>query len=80
MIWVSSGFGLTETSPNTHLVPRHLAPKMVGTIGLLTPNLEARLVIAESEDGEALEDAKMGEPGELWIRGPTVMKVCCRTY
>ncbi|KAI0821338.1 hypothetical protein BC629DRAFT_1730271 [Irpex lacteus] len=30
--------------------------------------LEARLVI------EDVEDAKEGEPGELWIRGPTIMK------
>lgn len=40
-----------------------------GTIGPLLPNLEARLV---QDDGT---DAKEGEPGELWIRGPSIMKV-----
>jgi 4-coumarate--CoA ligase len=35
----------------------------------LLPNLEARLVIDdEMEAGE-------GEPGEIWVRGPTIMKV-----
>jgi acyl-CoA synthetase (AMP-forming)/AMP-acid ligase II len=44
---------------------------------VLLPNLEARLVIADSSSPEGKEgtDAKSGEPGELWIRGPTVMKV-----
>jgi len=41
-------------------------------VGLLLPNLEARLVIDGEGDGNV--DAKVGEPGELWIRGPTVMK------
>lgn len=40
----------------------------MGSCGLLLPNLEARLV---KDDGE---DAKDGESGELWMRGPTVMK------
>jgi len=40
-----------------------------GSVGVLLPNLEARLV---GDDGV---DAKPGEPGELWLRGPTVMKV-----
>jgi len=48
----------------------------MGSIGPLLPNLEARLVV--DEDG--LIDAKEGEPGELWIRGPTVMKVGSLAY
>jgi acyl-CoA synthetase (AMP-forming)/AMP-acid ligase II len=39
-----------------------------GTIGPLLPNLEARLV---QDDGT---DAKEGDRGELWIRGPSIMK------
>ncbi|KAI0315007.1 AMP binding protein [Amylostereum chailletii] len=71
---IGQGYGLTETSPVTHLVPRADARRKVGTIGPLLPNLEARLVIAEREDGEALEDAAPGTPGEIWVRGPSVMK------
>lgn len=40
-----------------------------GSTGVLLPNLEARLV------GGAGVDVNAGEPGELWLRGPTVMKV-----
>lgn len=62
------GYGLTETSPTTHLLPIDDHLRKVGSIGPLLANLEARLVI------EDVEDAKEGEPGELWIRGPSIMK------
>lgn len=71
-ISVTQGYGLTETSPTSHILPpgsSHLKP---GSIGILLPNLEARIV--ESDDGDALIDAADGKPGELWIRGPTIMK------
>ncbi|THH08651.1 hypothetical protein EW145_g2566 [Phellinidium pouzarii] len=65
---ILQGYGLTETSPTTHIVPLEDAERKIGSIGVLFPNLEARLV---TEDGR---EAGEGEPGELWIRGPTVMK------
>ncbi|THH08646.1 hypothetical protein EW145_g2565 [Phellinidium pouzarii] len=65
---ILQGYGLTETSPTTHIIPLEDAERKIGSIGVLFPNLEARLV---TEDGL---DAGEGEPGELWIRGPTVMK------
>lgn len=37
------------------------------------PHLEIRLVV--DGDGDGLIDAAEGERGELWIRGPTIMKV-----
>jgi acyl-CoA synthetase (AMP-forming)/AMP-acid ligase II len=49
-----------------------MAITKVGSVGVLLPNLESRIV--SNEDGVDV-DAKEGEPGELWIRGPTVMKV-----
>ncbi len=52
----------------THLLPPQDAERKMGSIGTLLPNLEARLV---DEGVEAAE----GKPGELWIRGPTIMKV-----
>jgi 4-coumarate--CoA ligase len=61
---------MTETSPTTHLQPEKDHEK-VGCVGILLPNLEARLV--EDDDGEL--DAPEGRPGELWVRGPTIMKV-----
>jgi acyl-CoA synthetase (AMP-forming)/AMP-acid ligase II len=66
-----SGYGLTEVSPTTHMLPVEDADRKMGSIGILLPSLEARLV----EDEEGNKDAAEGEPGELWIRGKTVMKV-----
>ena len=75
-IAVGQGYGLTETSPVTHIMPRDVAgtTNKIGSVGLLIPNLEARLVTAEGPDDEGTEDAKLGEPGEVWVRGPSVMK------
>ena len=71
------GYGLTETSPVSHLQrPEHSESK-AGSIGQLHPNLEARLM-NENDKGED-EDAAEGEPGELWIRGASVMKVWALT-
>lgn len=66
-----SGYGLTETSPVTHLLPPKDGVRKVGSIGVLMPNLEARLV---ASDEDSIIDAAPGEPGELWVRGPSVMK------
>jgi acyl-CoA synthetase (AMP-forming)/AMP-acid ligase II len=68
-----AGYGLTETSPTTHLLTVGEADRKMGSIGILLPNLEARLV--EDDAGEV--DAEEGKPGELWVRGRTVMKVGC---
>ncbi len=62
------GYGLTETSPVTHCV-RPNGENRPGSIGPALPNTECRLV-----DPESGEDAEPGERGELWIRGPQVMK------
>ena len=66
---MQQGYGLTETSPTTHFVPDDLAGQMPGSIGPPAPNTECRIV-----DVATGEDAPAGEPGELLIRGPQVMK------
>jgi acyl-CoA synthetase (AMP-forming)/AMP-acid ligase II len=66
---MTQGYGLTETSPVTHAVADHLAGQMPGTIGPAIPNTECRIV-----DVASGEDLPQGEPGELLIRGPQVMK------
>jgi acyl-CoA synthetase (AMP-forming)/AMP-acid ligase II len=63
------GYGLTETSPTTHWVGDELAGQMPGAIGPLVPNTECRLL-----DVTTGEDVPPGEPGELCVRGPQVMK------
>jgi long-chain acyl-CoA synthetase len=61
------GYGLTETSPVTHVNPFD-APKH-GTIGLPIPDTDCRIVSLEDPDREM----PAGERGELCIKGPQVM-------
>ncbi len=65
---VRQGYGLTETSPVTHINPRTSALK-VASVGTPLPNTEHRIV-----DLATMKDAPQGELGEVWIRGPQVMK------
>ncbi len=66
---MEQGYGLTETSPTTHWVTDEPAWQKPGSIGPPLPNTECRVV-----DVATGEDAADGEPGELLIRGPQVMK------
>lgn len=61
---VMQGYGLTETSPTTHVGIS--APR--GSIGPLLPAMEARLV-----DPETGKDVHRGDAGEVWLAGPNVM-------
>ena len=66
---VMQGYGLTETSPVTHMNPDEKDKGRAGSIGFLIPNTEAKYV-----DPESGKELGVGETGELWIRGPQVMK------
>ena len=55
------------------------ALRKAGAAGMLLPTIEARLVTAETADSDAARDAAPGEPGELWLRGGSVMKVCVKS-
>jgi long-chain acyl-CoA synthetase len=63
------GYGLTETSPVTHVNPPTGSPK-VASIGLPIPDTEARIVDLET----GTHEMPVGEIGEITIRGPQVMK------
>lgn len=67
-VTVGQAYGLTETSPGTHVVPPEWALIKAGTVGRLQPNMQARLV------DERGQDVAQGSRGELWVRGPNVMK------
>ena len=66
---VKQGYGLTETSPVTHLNPESPRRVVPGSIGICIPNTECRIV-----DYETGKDLGTGMQGELWIRGPQVMR------
>jgi 4-coumarate--CoA ligase len=60
------GYGMTELSPVSHLVP--WATPRAGSVGPLLPSTEGRIV-----DPETMEDCTPGAGGEVWVRGPQVM-------
>ncbi len=65
---VRQGYGMTEASPVTHIADDEgLQDQDPGAIGPLVGSTEGRLV--DPESGEDTDAA-----GELWIRGPQVMR------
>ena len=65
---ILQAYGMTELSPGTHAVPQDDENPPPGAVGKLFPSTEMRLVGA---DGNDVGDE---ETGEIWIRGPQVMK------
>ncbi len=66
---IVEGFGLTESTPVTHINPFNGNRKQ-GSIGLPIPETECKIVDLEDYSKEM----PVGESGELLIRGPQVMK------
>jgi acyl-CoA synthetase (AMP-forming)/AMP-acid ligase II len=61
------GYGMTEASPATHYTsPGGDRP---GKVGRLVPSTECRII-----DPESGAEMGVGQPGEVWVRGPQVMK------
>jgi len=63
---------LTETSPTATYTKYREYREHKGSCGALIPGVEARLV---DDDGKDVghQQGKDGVPGELWLRGPTVI-------
>lgn len=64
---VVQGYGMTELSPVSHTTPPGMFKS--GSSGVTVSNTESRIV-----DPETGEDQPVGGTGELWVRGPQVMK------
>src|SRR3712207_5434164 len=64
------GYGLSEASPVTHFNPPFAGVGRAGSIGVPVPSTDSRVV--DSETGE--REMPVGEPGELIVKGPQVMK------
>jgi acyl-CoA synthetase (AMP-forming)/AMP-acid ligase II len=67
-ITIRQGYGLTEASPVTHYTEA-CGESRAGKVGRLVPCTECRIV-----DVISGQDTAPGEPGEVLIRGPQVMK------
>jgi long-chain acyl-CoA synthetase len=66
---LNEGWGMTETSPTGTFTPVH-GMRKAGSCGMPLPNIELMFESLSDPDHEA----PLGEPGELCIRGPNVMK------
>jgi long-chain acyl-CoA synthetase len=66
---ICEGYGLTESSPVTHINP-YGAKTKAGSIGVPVPNTDAKIV---DVDDYAKEITTVGEPGELCLKGPQIM-------
>ncbi|XP_059482538.1 probable 4-coumarate--CoA ligase 1 [Neocloeon triangulifer] len=66
---VKNGYGMTETSGGATSMQESLQPNQQEiSIGKIISNAEVKIV------GEKDEALPLGEEGELWIRGPHIMK------
>ena len=66
---IVEGFGMTESSPVTHINP-YGGQRKVGSIGIPIPDTEARIV----DLNDPTREMPVGETGELVVRGPQVMR------
>jgi 4-coumarate--CoA ligase len=69
---VAQGYGLTETSPVISVCP--LDQKHYGSAGTLVGTTEIRVVKVDEETGTKVDLGPNEGEGELWVRGPQVMK------
>ena len=72
---LSEGYGMTEACACSHMNPSGLSkvtgfmPKVKRSVGVPVADTEVKIV-----DLETGEEVSFGETGELWIRGPQIMK------
>lgn len=66
-VGIHEGYGMTETAPVVSTTLVSGAPRP-GSVGRPLPGVEIRLV---DESGGPVDD---GDPGEVWVRGPSVFR------
>ena len=66
---IRQGYGMTEASPVTHSSPPKPEDMKLGAVGTAAPNTECKLVDPATEN-----ELGPNQEGELWVRGPQVMK------
>ncbi|MFW9806165.1 MAG: AMP-binding protein [Candidatus Thorarchaeota archaeon] len=67
---VFEGYGLTETSPTTHINPTNKKYRKFGSIGLPLPDTDCKILDIDT----GTKEMPIGEIGEIAINGPQVFK------
>lgn len=65
---VKQGYGLSETSPTTHLQEWSDWDKHIGSVGKMVPNITAKFIDPEEKE------VPTGQVGELWVKGPNIFQ------
>ncbi|MCJ1384106.1 hypothetical protein MMC17_007222 [Xylographa soralifera] len=63
---IKQGYGLSETSPTTHMQRWEDWQSTIGAVGRLLPNQTAKYMSPDEHEVPA------GQTGELWIKGPNI--------
>ena len=73
---ITEAYGLTETGGGTHInlssfskITGFISSEKFGSIGVPMPDTEVKIVDLDTGD-----EAAPGKEGELWVRGPQIMK------
>lgn len=67
---IVEGFGMTESTPVTHVNPFAGGKRKVGSVGVPITDTECRILDLDDKT----KDVPVGEIGELLVKGPQVMK------
>ncbi len=67
---IVEGFGMTETTPVTHVNPFAGGARKIGSVGVPISDTLCRIVDLEN----GMQDMPVGERGELIVKGPQIMR------
>ena len=70
---VLQGYGMTEMSPVSHLIPADATDVPVSSVGFTVPNMDCRLVDPATGEDSEIPAEGTSAPGHLLCRGPNVM-------
>jgi len=71
---VLQGYGMSESSPVSHAIPVDRPDIPVSSVGLLLPNMDAKIVDLDTgEEITEFDENGLTARGELWMRGPNIM-------